>query len=72
MNRGKRSEKIYFNDPDRNAFVKVLQETTELRNFKISAYCLMSNHYHLLIQTPDWNLPRDEAIYLVRCSCRMT
>ncbi|MBU1687677.1 MAG: transposase, partial [Proteobacteria bacterium] len=58
MNRGRRSEKIYFNDADRNAFVKVLQEASELWNFKISAYCLMSNHYHMLIQTPDGNLAR--------------
>ena len=58
MNRGRRSEKIYSVDADRNAFIKVLQEATELWNFRISANCLMSNHYHLLIQTPDGNLAR--------------
>ena len=58
MNRGRRSEKIYSVDADRDAFVKVLQEATELWNFRISAYCLMSNHYHLLIETPDGNLAR--------------
>ena len=58
MNRGRRSEKIYSVDADRDAFVKVLQEATELWNFRISAYCLMPNHYHLLIQTPDGNLAR--------------
>ena len=58
MNRGRRSENIYFVDADRNAFIKVLQEAAELWNIRIAAYCLMSNHYHLLIQTPDGNLSR--------------
>jgi len=58
MNRGRRSEKIFFTDTDREAFIKVLQEASELWNFRISAFCLMSNHYHLLIQTPDSNLSR--------------
>lgn len=58
MNRGRRSEKIFFTDADRDAFIKVLQEASEFWNFRISAYCLMSNHYHLLVQTPDSNLSR--------------
>lgn len=58
MNRGCRSENIFFDDEDREAFIKVLEETADLWNFRIAAYCLMSNHYHLLLQTPDGNLPR--------------
>lgn len=58
MNRCRRSEKIFFVDADRKAFIKVMQEAAELWNFRIAAYCLMSNHYHLLIQTPDGNLSR--------------
>ena len=58
MNRGRRSEKIFFVDADRQAFIQVLQEASELWNIRISAYCLMSNHYHLLVQTPDGNLSR--------------
>ncbi len=49
MNRGRRSEEIFFTDADREAFVKVLQEASELWNIRIFAFCLMSNHYHLLI-----------------------
>ena len=49
MNLGRRSEKIFFTDADREAFVKVLQEASELWNIRIFAFCLMSNHYHLLI-----------------------
>jgi putative transposase len=58
MNRGRRGEKIFFVDADRKAFITVLQEAAELWNLRISAYCLMSNHYHILIQTPDGNLSR--------------
>jgi REP element-mobilizing transposase RayT len=31
----------------------LLQETTDLFNVKVAAYCLMPTHYHLLLQTPD-------------------
>lgn len=58
MNRGRGSERVFFTDTDREAFIKVLRETFQLWNMRISAYCLMSNHYHLLIQTPDGNLSR--------------
>ena len=58
MNRGRRSEKIFFDDTDRENFLKVLQEASELYHMRISAYCLMPNHYHLLVQTPDGNLSR--------------
>jgi putative transposase len=58
MNRGRRAEDIFQTDADREAFIKVLHETAEGWNLKLSAYCLMSNHYHLLVQTPDGNLSR--------------
>ncbi len=58
MNRGRRSEKIYSNNSDRESFIKVLQESSELWNIRVAAYCLMSNHYHLLVQTPEGNLSR--------------
>ncbi len=58
MNRGRRGEKIFLDDADREAFIKGVQEAADLWNFRIAAYCLMSNHYHLLIQTPNGNLAR--------------
>ncbi len=58
MNRGRRREKIFLSHNDHEAFLKVLQETTEGWNLRISAYCLMPNHYHLLVQTPKGNLSR--------------
>ena len=58
MNRGRRREKIFLSQLDYETFIKVLQETAEGWNLKIAAYCLMSNHYHLLVQTPDGNISR--------------
>lgn len=58
MNRGRRSEKVFFDKDDYQAFIQVLIESTEMWNLHISAYCLMPNHYHLLVQTPDANISR--------------
>ncbi|MDD5081689.1 MAG: transposase [Candidatus Omnitrophica bacterium] len=58
MNRGRRREDVFFDDGDRYLFFSVLKEAIKLFNIKIYAYCLMSNHYHLLISTPDANLSR--------------
>jgi REP element-mobilizing transposase RayT len=58
MNRGRRREVIFPAKEDYLAFVEVLKETVSLWNIKIAAYCLMPNHYHLLLQTPEGNLSR--------------
>lgn len=58
MNRGRRRENIFLSRHDYENFIQVLQETSEGWNIKVSAYCLMSNHYHLLVHTPDGNLSR--------------
>jgi REP element-mobilizing transposase RayT len=58
MNRGRRSETIFSEQKDYHRFMDLLIESCELWNIRISAYCLMPNHYHLLIQTPDGNLSR--------------
>ena len=39
-------------------FIALLEETAEMWNIRISAYCLMPNYYHLLLQTPDGNISR--------------
>ncbi len=58
MNRGRRGEKIFTTKEDYWSFVDLLEELDEVFNVKIAAYCLMSSHYHLLVQTPDANLSR--------------
>jgi putative transposase len=58
LNRGRRGEDIFQDDTDLKAFITVLREVSVLWNVKIAAYCLMANHYHQLLQTPDANLSR--------------
>lgn len=58
MNRGRRGEDIFSQKKDYGIFISLLQETTEMFDLRVSAYCLMSNHYHLLVQTPLANLAR--------------
>lgn len=58
MNRGRRAEEIFTERNDYDLFLELLKESSELFNIKIAAYCMMPNHYHLLLQTPDGNLSR--------------
>lgn len=58
LNRGRRKETIFFGDEDRELFMKVLGECSELFSLEIHAYSLMPNHYHLLVHTPKENLSR--------------
>jgi REP element-mobilizing transposase RayT len=56
MNRGRRKEEIFTERNDYRLFIELLKESAELFNIKIATYCLMPNHYHLLLHTPDGNL----------------
>jgi len=56
--RGDRQENIYESDTDRENFLLVLEEVCKQYNWSVHSYCLMSNHYHLLVETPDGNLSK--------------
>lgn len=56
--RGDGQEDIYLDDSDRELFLEVLAEVSERFNWTPHAYCLMGNHYHLLLETPDGNLSK--------------
>ena len=56
--RGDGLEDIYLHDADREVFLGVLEEVCSRFNWLLHAYCLMSNHYHLLVETPDGNLSK--------------
>lgn len=56
--RGNRREDIFENDTDRTRFLALLNDVCEAHNWVCHAYCLMGNHYHLLIETPDANLSK--------------
>jgi len=56
--RGDRREDIYEGDEDRRIFLALLGDVCERYNWVSHGYCLMSNHYHLIIETPDGNLSK--------------
>lgn len=58
MNRGAGKKDIFKNNLHRNIFLETLEECHDMFNLNIHAYCLMGNHYHLLVSTPDANLSR--------------
>jgi putative transposase len=51
--RGSSKEAIFRVDPDYSVFVATLAETTSAAGWRCLAYCLMPNHYHLMIETPQ-------------------
>jgi REP element-mobilizing transposase RayT len=56
--RGNERGAIYRDSSDRRRFLELLAEVVEHYRWRMLAYCLMSNHYHLLAQTPEPNLSR--------------
>ena len=58
MARGDRREPIVRDDADRETFVRTLAEVSERSGFRVHAFVLMTNHYHLLLETPQANLSR--------------
>ncbi len=56
--RGNARQDIFLDDEDRPAFLEVLGEAVTRYGWICHGYCLMSNHFHLLIETPSPNLLR--------------
>jgi len=56
--RGNARQDIYLHDADRRNFLGILGHTCRRANWLCHAYCMMSNHYHLVVETPDANLSR--------------
>ncbi|MEK6745092.1 MAG: transposase [Nitrospirota bacterium] len=54
--RGNEKKPVFKTDTDRQNFLNTLQHVNKRYNWTCHAYCLMTNHYHLLIETPDGNL----------------
>ncbi len=50
MLRGNDGQKIFFNDGDRCRMCLLIQQGVERYGYRIHAFCLMSNHIHLLVQ----------------------
>jgi len=56
--RGNEKQLIFLDDMDRRKFLEVLSSAVERFNWLCHAYCLMGNHYHLIVETPDGNISR--------------
>jgi len=56
MNRGDRREPIFHDDEDRRRFLETLGETCAKTEWQVHAWCLMGNHFHLVVETPQPNL----------------
>ncbi len=56
MSRGDRREDIFLDDVDRRDFLKTLAEACQKTDWQVHAFCLMRNHYHLVVETPNANL----------------
>ncbi|MDY6970994.1 MAG: helix-turn-helix domain-containing protein [Thermodesulfobacteriota bacterium] len=58
MNRARTGQEAFPAREDYAGFIELLMDVSEIFNMRVAAYCLMANHYHLLIQTHDANLSR--------------
>lgn len=58
MARGNERRRIFHTVKDYESFLKTLRQMARVYNVRIQAYCLMPNHYHLALTTPDGNLSK--------------
>ena len=56
MARGNQGRDIYADDRDRKLWPETLDEACEKTGWRIHAWVMMNNHYHLLLETPEVNL----------------
>ncbi len=74
MSRGDQRDDIFFDDVDRHDFIKTLAEACQKTDWQVHAFCLMSNHYHLVIETPNANLVAGtkwlQSSYAIRVNSR--
>ncbi len=56
MNRGDRREAIFRDDEDRKLLMSTLEEACGKTGWQVHALCLMVNHFHLVMETPQGNL----------------
>jgi putative transposase len=56
LSRGDRREDIFLDDVDRHEFLATLAAVCQKTGWRVHAYCLMRNHFHLVVETPEPNL----------------
>jgi len=58
LHRGNAGEAIFRSKRDREKFLENVAKAVERFRIKVHTYCLMTNHYHFLVETPEANLSR--------------
>lgn len=58
MNRGRGRQRIFHHREDYQRFLELLDEACRMWGVRVHAYCLLANHYHLLLETPEGALSR--------------
>jgi len=58
MSRGDGGDRIFAEDKDKEYFIKTLQSAVEKYKIDLYAFCVMGNHYHLLLTTPYGKLTK--------------
>lgn len=66
INRGNANEKIFLNNRDREKFLEYLEVAVSRFSLIVHSYCLMDNHYHLLVETPEANI--SQAVHWLNAS----
>lgn len=56
MSRGNRRGRIFADDQDRRTFLQTFDEVCQKTGWQVHAYCLMNNHFHAVVETPEPNL----------------
>ena len=74
MARGNRRERIFRDEADRLLFYQTGGEACKRTGWRVHAWVLMSNHYHLMVETPEANLVAGmrwlQETYTRRYNCR--
>ena len=56
--RGNRRDALFMEDSDFRVFLYILRKIYEEHSFTIAAYCIMTNHYHMLLKTSEQPLSK--------------
>ena len=67
MERGVRRQEIFQDDFDKMIFMEILRDELNKNRCKLHAYCLMSNHFHLLLETGDIHMVIVQESYINFC-----
>ena len=70
MNRGDHREAIFREDADRLLFLETLEQACQKTDWQLHAWCLMNNHFHLVVETPKGNLVAGMKWFLANYTCR--